>query len=148
MLHPACRDALSVGRPGSNAAPSSSSSSFLLAPSLQERLLQSFAETLTAVQRMLSTQETLDPTNGYKCVWKEIPGLSKVPRCWTIMHTCADAQFRATGDAEFMNLEFYDDLIHFLGERTNNIINTLVFLVCEFRSNISLKLSVTKNPSS
>lgn len=31
MLHPACRDASSVGRPGSSAAPSSSSSSFLWA---------------------------------------------------------------------------------------------------------------------
>lgn len=117
-LHPACRDALTVGRPGSSAAPSSSSSSsFLLAQSLQGRLLQSFAETLTEVQRMHSSQETLDSTNGYKCVWKEIPGLAKAPHCWTIMHTCARAQFRRIRDTEFMNVEFCD-LINLREEQT------------------------------
>lgn len=57
---------------------------------------------------MHSSQETLDSTNGYKCVWKEIPGLAKAPHCWTIMHTCARAQFRRIRDAEFMNVEFCD----------------------------------------
>lgn len=66
---------------------------------------------------MHSTQETLDSANNYKCVCKEIPGLSEAPRCWTTMHTCAHEQFGAIKDAEFMNLEFYD-LIHFLEEKT------------------------------
>lgn len=64
-----------------------------------------------------SPQVTLDSTNGYKRVWKEIPGLSKAPHCWTIMRMCAYAQFRIIRDAEFMNLESYV-LIHFLEVQT------------------------------
>lgn len=85
-LHPACRDALLVGLPGSS-TPSSTSpitTSILLllwAQSLRKRLPQSNAETLTPVQRMHSAHETLHSTNGYKCVFKEIPGL------WNKLHS-------------------------------------------------------------
>lgn len=56
-------------------SPRPSSSSSRSAVSLRKKLLQSLAETLTPVQRMHSAHETLHATNGYKYVFKEIPGL-------------------------------------------------------------------------
>lgn len=86
-LHPACRDALLVGRVGSSDPPHL----LLSVQSLQERLPQSLTETLTPVQRMHSAHETLHSTNGYKCVFKEIPGLSHISHRLTLLAVHMDA---------------------------------------------------------
>lgn len=98
-LHPACRDALLVGRVGSSdpphllllPPPATTSILLLSVQSLQERLPQSLTETLTPVQRMHSAHETLHSTNGYKCVFKEIPGLSHISHRLTLLAVHMDA---------------------------------------------------------
>lgn len=78
-LRPACRDALLVGRLGSSVPPpppqpllppSSSSSSSTVPPREAAAVLRGSSDTSPE-----DAHETLHSTNGYKCVFKEIPGL-------------------------------------------------------------------------
>lgn len=81
-FHLACCDALLVGRLGSSVPFSSPTpptpNHHLHLPPLSTVPPKEAAaephETLTPVQRMHSAHETLHSTNGYKCVFKEIPG--------------------------------------------------------------------------
>lgn len=103
----------------------------------------------TPVERMHPTQETLDSTNGYKCVFKVVPGLYNAPHHTEYLHmhvrtipTHVYAQFRMISVYEFRCVTFW-----FISSKNKLIVNTLVLLISECGSNISFKITVDQQES-